>query len=470
MQTTTSDKAAGPRPPAVASITLSSTTLSSGLGARHAFFDTPRLRGQSKDGLSSRREVQRQEETVSGAHTSEMICAEGRRWRDLTFFTAGCTGALLVLLASGWPPTRSNAMAPEADGNGWQEPNGLEWACAASSEGEADERPPAPWRPSGSQKLSTAPTVLDPPGPSYWHVSSVQVSPYAYVLMAYDPPDEPPQYIWQAIAICRSIQRLSRYPAILLTNTTYLPDGTHVGETFWKLNTQVLPVHQVPVPDNIQDMMPGAWHKAFWKLQIWRLTQYEKLIWVDTDAVMFRSLDYLFQRKPTWGQRDAVCSNIDDSDDRLCSGLMLIEPSEDTYHGLLDYAADPANSLFNNGDQKLIHEYHKNVAGHPVQLLNLTEAAFGECLGTIPSLFQEASGSSWTIPAFVHKSSQGNECFNFLISEQLHEVEGTVVNVCHHHPLGPHWRDVFCDGLRILGVSTDATDAFCDDFTWYRDR
>lgn len=368
-------------------------------------------------------------------------------------------------------PRRSSSLAPQVDSDRWQEPDGLEWApCATAAQSGVEEVRLQEPRSRGEQ-LSSAPTVLDPPGPGYWHMSSVQVSPYAYVLMAYDPPHEPPEYIWRAVAVARSIQRLSRYPTLLLTNTTRLPDGTSVAETFWKLNTQVLPVYEVPLPKSVKDQANTSSRFAFWKLQIWRLTQYEKLIWVDTDAVMFRSLDDLFQRKPIWGQRDIeACATAEDAENRFSSGLMLIEPNEDTYQGLLDYAADSASEWFSNGDQKLIHDYYQKVVETPVQLLNFTEAAFGKCLGSIPSLFNQSVGSSWNIPAYVHKSSERNECFNFAVGEQLREVKGTLVNVCHHHPLGPYWRDNLCDGLRTLGVKTDATDTFCDDLTWYRDR
>jgi len=108
-----------------------------------------------------------------------------------------------------------------------------------------------------------------------------------------------------------------------------------------------------------------------------------------------------------------------------------------------------------------------------VQLLPITEAAFGKCLSTIPSLFNHDSstlGSMWELPAYVHKSSTQNECFSFNLGPQLQVVEGTLVNICHFHPLGRYWRDLFCDALRIIGVETVETATFCDDFHWYRHR
>jgi hypothetical protein len=290
---------------------------------------------------------------------------------------------------------------------------------------------------------------------------------YAYVLMAYDVPGTPVQHIWRALALVRSLQRLSNFPILLMSNTSHFPDGTHIRDAFGRLNCQVLPVHEVPLPRTAAKQIMPIWRVAYWKLQIWRLVEYDKLIWLDNDAIVMRSLDYLFDRAPTWGQKDAwVCSSNTSAQNWLCSGLMLIEPSEETYQGMLKYAATKKD-WWRNGDQKLIDEYFREVRGHPVKLLDVTEAAFGKCLGRIPNLFRETPGEVWNMPAFVHKSSVHNECFYFLIAAQLREIQGQTVNICHFNPLGAAWRDVFCDGLLMSRVTTDVTRSFCSDALWY---
>eukprot|EP00419_Tripos_fusus_P009896 CAMPEP_0172667856 /NCGR_PEP_ID=MMETSP1074-20121228/8693_1 /TAXON_ID=2916 /ORGANISM="Ceratium fusus, Strain PA161109" /LENGTH=332 /DNA_ID=CAMNT_0013484425 /DNA_START=231 /DNA_END=1229 /DNA_ORIENTATION=+ len=297
--------------------------------------------------------------------------------------------------------------------------------------------------------------------------SKTRTKQYAYVLMAYDVPGAPIQHIWRALALVRSLQRLSDFPILLMTNTSHFPDGTHIRDAFGRLNCHVLPVHEVPLPTTAANLIMPFWRVAFWKLQIWRLVEYDKLIWLDADAIVMRSLDYLFDRVPTWGQKDAwVCSANTSAQNWLCSGLMLIEPSEETYWGLLKYAATK-KEWWKNGDQKLIDDYFREVRGDPVKLLDVTEAAFGKCLGRIPNLFRETPGEVWNMPAFVHKSSVHNECFYFLIAAQLREIQGHTVNICHFNPLGAAWRDAFCDGLRIGGVRTRVTRAYCNDALWY---
>jgi len=290
---------------------------------------------------------------------------------------------------------------------------------------------------------------------------------YAYVLMAYDVPGAPIQHIWRALALVRSLQRLSDFPILLMSNTSHFPDGTRIRDAFGRLNCQVLPVHAVPLPRTAAKRIMPIWRVAFWKLQIWRLVEYDKLIWLDNDAIVMRSLDYLFDRAPTWGQKDAwVCSSNTSAQNWLCSGLMLIKPSEETYQGLLKYATTK-KQWWRNGDQRLIDDYFREVRDDPVKLLDVREAAFGKCLGRIPNLFSETPGEVWNMPAFVHKSSVHNECFYFLIAEQLREIQGQTVNVCHFNPLGAAWRDVFCDGLLMSRVETRVTRAYCNDALWY---
>jgi hypothetical protein len=217
----------------------------------------------------------------------------------------------------------------------------------------------------------------------------------------------------------------------------------------------------VPVPDGCE------WNRtlriAYWKLQIWRLTQFDKLIWLDTDAIVFRSLDWLFERRPPWGQTDGQLCGQDSH--RLSSGLLLVEPREATYQSLLEHANRTHREWSSNGDQGLISHYFEHI-GRPVQLLETSDAAYGMCLGQTPSLPYKSSGQ-WNMPAFVHRSSINNECFYFDVSKQMVEVKGTVVNVCHFNPLGPFWRDAFCDAVNIVGAMTDGIGDFCDDFLWH---
>jgi hypothetical protein len=257
--------------------------------------------------------------------------------------------------------------------------------------------------------------------------------------------------------MARAVQHLSRYPLVLLTNRTRFPDGSEIKRRLWKLNVQVVPVYDVVLP-GMQDDSKRA---DFLKLQVWRLQQFDKLVWLDTDAIMFRSLDFLFTRRPMWAgaQDDESCSGS-----KPGSSLWLVEPNEATYQSLMEFAAQEP-SLIDEGATGLVERYFAMKVGQPFQMLESWEASSGACLGRAKGI-PIGSSAVWNFPAFVHKSSPANECFYFDTGPQIKDVKGTMVNLCHYHPLGHYWRDRFCEAVRIVNTSTDDIAAYCDDFQW----
>ncbi|CAK0886449.1 unnamed protein product, partial [Prorocentrum cordatum] len=156
-----------------------------------------------------------------------------------------------------------------------------------------------------------------------------------------------------------------------------------VNEAFASLHAEVLPVHPIQMPQRHKDgLMFDHWEIAWWKLQIWNLTQFEKLIWLDSDAILTRSIDWLFDRPWMWSQRDDWFCDLNVP--KVCSGIVLIYPDEKDFEGLLKYAAE-VEDLSDGGDQKLISLYFKNVRHKPVNLLDDLEASFGHCLGKAQS-------------------------------------------------------------------------------------
>jgi len=311
-----------------------------------------------------------------------------------------------------------------------------------------------------------------------WHPTPVTRSEapkkWAYVMMAYDEPGKPTTHLWGVLAMARSIQLLSQYPLLVLTNRTEFPDGSDVNVTLSALGAQVLPVHEVPVPTNLPY---ERWKVAWWKIQIWALTDYEKLIWLDTDAMMYRSMDYVFERNWMWAQRDDWLCKLNQED--MCSGFMLLYPNMSDYKGIQDFGISPSADL-SKGDQLVIKQYFDN-SGRPLNLLSDVEAAFGQCIGTAPSPYMEPNRRPvvgvWNIPSFVHKSGGWasdldsqyfNVCFQHNVTKQLFRVASETINVCHYHALGATWRSRFCEAITLGGLTQASVRAYCSDDCWVR--
>lgn len=78
------------------------------------------------------------------------------------------------------------------------------------------------------------------------------------------------------------------------------------------------------------------WNFTFDKLQIWGLTQFEKIVFLDSDMLIVNNIDELFEREPF----SAVCADSSYPGNEgwaggLNSGLMVIEPNKETEKQLL---------------------------------------------------------------------------------------------------------------------------------------
>lgn len=309
-------------------------------------------------------------------------------------------------------------------------------------------------RPSSSRHSATSPQL-----------GQADVAKYAFVQLAYDEPGRPLEQIWRVMAMARTLQRLSQYPLVVLTNTTHLPGNVEVARSVSKLNVQVLPVYDIPAPKAAR-FNTNSQRYGFWKLQAWRLTQFDKLIWMDTDAILTRSVDWLFQRRPLWAQGDDQ-GCLDSEDQHLGGGIMIIEPDQAVFDNMMDFANSRSAKWWTSpgGDLRLLSEYFASTEGRRMRLFQQSTAAYDACLGRLSGFAREPTGQL-DLPAFVHATAKDKDCLYWDVAEQLSEVEGQMVNVCHYHPLGQYWRDAFCQAVNVVGAKPEAIEAFCDDLRW----
>lgn len=292
----------------------------------------------------------------------------------------------------------------------------------------------------------------------------------AYVTLAVkgEAADSP---LWNVLPMARAFQRYqSRCPFVVVTDVDHFPDGKPVEETLALLGTEVLKAQNVPLPPSLaKTFRYSYWQFAWKKLQIWRLTQYKKIVWLDSDAMVTRNMDAMFQLSSPVMMRDTWMCHMDTK--ILCSALMLLEPSQETYNGLLAYAA--SLEKLPQGDQQLIAQYFTQIAKTPPGRFEHLDASFGHCLGMIPGVNNSSIEpkwkfeSPWRLPAYVHKSSTANECFTFQVGRQIKYADGVPYNVCHYNPVSNLWREGLCSAVRITDTTTQDIDRYCDDASWY---
>lgn len=100
------------------------------------------------------------------------------------------------------------------------------------------------------------------------------------------------------------------------------------------------------------------WNETFFKLQIAKCYHYEKIIFIDSDQMVLRNIDHLFEKPHMTATICGKCLHPDWHD--LTSGLMVIEPNKDFYLNLVACIEPAVKRKYdageNVGDQDVFHQ------------------------------------------------------------------------------------------------------------------
>lgn len=101
----------------------------------------------------------------------------------------------------------------------------------------------------------------------------------------------------------------------------------------------------------------------FAKLRLWQLTEYEKVVFVDADALMLKNCDKLFEY-PEFCAAPNVYEGLADFH-RLNSGVFTARPSEQTFSDMMKMLDRPG-VFWRRTDQTFLQEYYPDWHGLPV--------------------------------------------------------------------------------------------------------
>lgn len=102
------------------------------------------------------------------------------------------------------------------------------------------------------------------------------------------------------------------------------------------------------------------WKETFFKLKVFDLTQFDKIVFLDSDMLVLKNLDHLFEMP----HMSCVAAGQELHSDwvKLNSGLMVIEPNHEEYLGLermIDRVyREKTEAGFGIGDQDVIQAYY----------------------------------------------------------------------------------------------------------------
>ena len=148
-------------------------------------------------------------------------------------------------------------------------------------------------------------------------------------------------------ALGRSLQATGTREPMVLMVTADVPRQARerLAAQGWRLH-EIEPV-QNPTPA-AQQLFP-RFDKVFTKLRAWELVDFDKVVLLDADMVVRRSIDELFERPELSAAPDFLLPH------RFNSGLMVLDPGSDKLRRMM--AALAASPSYDGGDQGFLNDF-----------------------------------------------------------------------------------------------------------------
>jgi alpha-N-acetylglucosamine transferase len=107
------------------------------------------------------------------------------------------------------------------------------------------------------------------------------------------------------------------------------------------------------------------WDNTFGKLLMFELSQYEKIVYLDSDMLVLRNLDHLFERPHMSAAVPDKLMAGHKSWMQLCSALMVIEPQPGLAEAIMQHVPAVEARMTSFSDQDLLHEHFPDWPSHP---------------------------------------------------------------------------------------------------------
>lgn len=132
------------------------------------------------------------------------------------------------------------------------------------------------------------------------------------------------------------------------------------------------------------------WLDSFFKLRVWSLIQYEKIVYIDADMLILKNIDDLFD-KPSYSAAVSTKCVVPQYV-KLNAGLMVIEPDIEFYKKLLTLVAPviarKKAAGLPVGDQDVHQEAFPDWEEHPELCLPETDNAVWFCIEDLCRVYQ----------------------------------------------------------------------------------
>lgn len=122
-------------------------------------------------------------------------------------------------------------------------------------------------------------------------------------------------------------------------------------------NIRTLRIENVPIPEEFIQVKQH-WTRCFDKLPMFWLKGFKKVVYLDSDMMIFENLDHLFNLPHLSGTTAGRSFPGNESWTGINGGLMVIEPNPECRSGLLTSLGHVLATMTECGDQDVIQKYY----------------------------------------------------------------------------------------------------------------
>lgn len=115
-------------------------------------------------------------------------------------------------------------------------------------------------------------------------------------------------------------------------------------------------VNRITLLANPNQVRPKRFWGVYTKLKIFNMTDYKKVVYLDADTIVVKSIEDLFKC-------GKFCGNLKHSE-RMNSGVMVVEPSETLFKDMIDKVGSLPS--YTGGDQGFLNSYYHDFANSHV--------------------------------------------------------------------------------------------------------
>ena len=146
---------------------------------------------------------------------------------------------------------------------------------------------------------------------------------YAYITLL-----NTENYLNGVLVLNKSLQNVNaKYPLIVAVTNEIEEKALNILK---ERNIETIKIEKMDVPKEIKEKnskgMFSHWSNTFDKLKIFELTDYDKLVFLDSDMYIRKNIDNLFQKKNLSAVIDRREPNVIKEWMKLTSGILVIEP------------------------------------------------------------------------------------------------------------------------------------------------